>query len=177
MEIEQRAGRPARSRTDAGTTLPVVPSEARGLAGRGDTLSPVASQKLLDTCARHGVLAIHLFGSRAEEGLDLLAGGSAERAGSDLDVGVVFAGPNPDHRRLASLQVALEAVFEPLRVDLVPVQRVDALFQFAVIEGHRVMVTDSRRADLFELHAMRRAAELLPIQRRIERELFGVTTR
>jgi hypothetical protein len=54
---------------------------------------------------------------------------------------------------------------------------VDALFQFAAIQGHRVVVGDSTRADLFELYVMRRAAELLPIQRRIERELFGVTTR
>ena len=123
------------------------------------------------------MLALYLFGSRAQDGLDLLGGARVERSGSDLDVGAVFAPPAFDHRRLGSLQVGLEDVFAPLRVDLVPVQRVDALFQFAVIQGHRVVVTDSSRADLFELYVMRRAAELLPIQRRIERELFGVTTR
>jgi hypothetical protein len=72
--------------------------------------------------------------------------------------------------------VDFEDVFEPLRVDLVPLQRVDALFQFSAIDGHRVAVTDSHRADEYELVVMSRAEELLPIQRQIEIERFGVST-
>ena len=130
------------------------------------------ARELDAACRRHDVLVLYLFGSRTDGGLARLAGRSVDPPGSDLDVGVVFRTPDIDHHRLSSLQVALEDVFDPLRVDLVPLQRVDALFQFAAISGHRVFHSDSRRADEYELLVMRRAAELAPIQRRIERELL-----
>jgi predicted nucleotidyltransferase len=128
------------------------------------------------TCREHGLLAVYLFGSRADDGLAVLRGAAVAREGSDLDVGVVFT-HGVDVGRLPVLQIALEDIFEPLRVDLVPLQRVDALFQFSAVDGHRVAVTDTTRADLFELYVMRRAAEALPFERERERLLFGVTTR
>jgi predicted nucleotidyltransferase len=133
--------------------------------------------RLSDLCREHCILALYLFGSRAADGLGLLDGGLVDRAGSDLDIGVVFPAGGPrDHRELARLQIELEELFAPLRVDLVRLDRVDALFQFAAIDGHRVAVLDDDRADRWELDVMRRAAELLPIQRWIERETFGVAT-
>jgi len=123
----------------------------------------------------HGVLALYLFGSRADEGLRVLAGELAPAAGSDVDVGVVFAAPPPP-LALTDLQVALGDVFAPLRVDLVPLHRVDALFQFRAIDGHRIFAADEHEVDLFELGVMRHASELLPAQRAIERDLFGIST-
>lgn len=100
------------------------------------------------------------------------------REGSDLDVGVLLEDEaGRDHRRLASLQTELEDVFEPLRVDLVPLQRVDPLLQFAAIDGHRVFASDSTKADRFELVVMRRAAEALPLQRQLDRMEFGFSNR
>jgi predicted nucleotidyltransferase len=122
------------------------------------------------------VLALYLFGSRAADGLLALAGEATERAGSDLDIGVVFDGRDADLAALPLLQVALEDAFAPLRIDLVPLQRVDGLFQLAAVDGHRVFEGDEDRADLYELVVMRKAAELLPIQRAIERDSFGVAT-
>ena len=61
-------------------------------------------------------------------------------------------------------------------MDLVPLASVDSLFQFRAIDGHRVFTADPERADRRELVVMRRAAELLPLQRAIERERFGVAT-
>jgi predicted nucleotidyltransferase len=133
-------------------------------------------EKLDQFCRKLGLLAVYLFGSRADDGLRLLRGGEASREGADLDVGIVFRGPLRDPRVLSRLQVELEEIFEPLRVDLVPLQRVDALFQFSAIDGHRVAVTDSHEADEYELLVMNRAEELLPIQRQIEIERFGVST-
>ena len=133
-------------------------------------------REILDQlCREHGLLAVYLFGSRADDGLRLLRGEEVAREGSDLDVGVVFRGPS-DPRLLSHLQVVLEDVFSPLQVDLVPLQRVDALFQFSAIDGHRVATTDSDEADRYELVVMNRAEELLPIQRQIEIERFGVST-
>lgn len=119
------------------------------------------------------MLVLYLFGSRAGDGVEYLARRPVEAHGSDLDVGVVFVTPQFDIHLLSSLQVALEDIFEPLKVDLVPLQRVDALFQFEAVSGHRVFESDSTRADEYELLVMRRAAELMPVQRRIEQELFG----
>ena len=136
-----------------------------------------ASESVADLCREHGVLALYLFGSRAGDGLKRLAGEEVAGEGSDLDVGAVFIHPSIDHGRFGSLQVALEDLFAPLRVDLVPLQRVDPLFQFAAVDGHRIAATDTTRADLFELRVMRNAAEALPLQRRLERDLFGVTSR
>lgn len=127
-------------------------------------------------CRRFGLLAVYLFGSRADDGLRLLAGEVVEAEGSDLDVGVIFVRHDFAVADLAPLQVAFEDRFAPLRVDLVALQRVDALFQYRAIDGNRIAAPDSTRADLHELVIMRRAAELLPIQRRFERERFGVST-
>ena len=129
-----------------------------------------------EQCRTAGVLALYLFGSRAADGLRALQGDAVDGSGSDLDVGVVFAGRDADIAKLPMLQVALEDAYAPLRIDLVPLQRVDALFQFSAVDGVRVFAADVYRADLFELVVMRKAAELLPIQRAIERERFGVAT-
>jgi predicted nucleotidyltransferase len=127
-------------------------------------------------CETFGLLAVYLFGSRADDGVRLLQGEEVAQEGADLDVGVVFRGPLQDPRVLSRLQPELEEIFAPLCVDLVPLQRVDALFQFSAIDGHRVAVTDSHAADEYELLVMNRAEELLPIQRQIEIERFGVST-
>lgn len=133
---------------------------------------PVPYPPLDQLAAAQDVLALYLFGSRAEDGLAVLDGKTVAAAGSDLDVGVVFRSFPIDHHRLASLQVALEDRFAPLRVDLVPLQRVDALFQYAAIDGHRVTATDSTAADFYELVVMRRAAELLPIERQLQARMI-----
>lgn len=128
-------------------------------------------------CRTHGVLAVYLFGSRADDGRALLNGAEASRHGSDLDVGVFFdEGAVMQIERLAALQVIVEDVFAPLHVDLVPLDRVDGLFQFRAISGHRVFALETSRVDLLDLLVMRRAADLLPLQRQIERERFGVAT-
>ena len=80
--------------------------------------------KLEQLSAAQDVLALYLFGSRADDGLAVLDGKTVTASGSDLDIGVVFRSFPVHHHRLASLQVALEDTFAPLRVDLVPLQRV-----------------------------------------------------
>jgi predicted nucleotidyltransferase len=132
--------------------------------------------RLNDICREHGLLSVYLFGSRADDGLRRLQGLQVAGAGSDLDVGVFFQSRQLDVRRLGVLQIALEEIFGPLRVDLVPLDRVDPLFQFRAVDGHRVAATDSTAADERELEVMRRAADLLPFQRQAEMDTFGVAT-
>jgi predicted nucleotidyltransferase len=134
-------------------------------------------ETLEQVCRDHGLLAVYLFGSRADDGLRLLAGEEVQRKGSDLDVGVVFAGRAPSLRELVAVEPALADVFAPLRVDVVALQRVDSLFQADAIDGHRVAAPDPRAADSYELLVMRKAAELIPIQRAFEIDVFGFSNR
>ena len=134
-------------------------------------------QKALeDIRDNYGLLAVYLFGSRADDGLSLLRGESVNPGGSDLDIGIVFLQREPRLSQLGSIQSELSDVFSPLPTDLVPLQKVDPLFQFRAIDGHRIDVADTHRADLYELDVMRRAAELLPVQRHLDRDIFGVST-
>ncbi len=86
-------------------------------------------------CRDSGILAVYLFGSRADDGLRLLAGEDVAAPGSDLDVGIVFHDIHFDPRVLWRLQVDFEDLFEPLVVDLVPLQRTDPIFQFRAIDA------------------------------------------
>jgi predicted nucleotidyltransferase len=126
-------------------------------------------------CREHGLLAVYLFGPRVDDGLCRLQGDAVSREGSDLDIGVVFREPLCNPRVLSSLQVELADMFEPLRVDLVPLQRVDALFQFSAINGHRIAATDPDEADRYELFVMNMASEMhwLKQQMGSEESLFG----
>lgn len=133
-------------------------------------------ERLRTLCSDFGVMAVYLFGSRAGDGERRLRGEPVEAAGSDLDVGVFGRTGAIPPDRMGALQVALEEVFAPLRVDMVPLDHVDPLFQFAAIQGQRVAATDSTAADEKELEVMRRAADLLPIQRQLEIEEFGVSS-
>ena len=90
--------------------------------------------------------------------------------------GVFSISRHVDVDLLGELQVALEEVFEPLRVDLVPLDRVDLLFQFRAIDGHRIATygLDRDRREGARGHAPRR--RLLPFQRQAEIDTFGVAT-
>jgi predicted nucleotidyltransferase len=134
-------------------------------------------QKALEnTRDKYNLLAVYLFGSRADDGLRLLRGETVEASGSDLDIGIVFSKDETNLLRLGGIQIDLSDIFIPLIVDVVHLQKVDPLFQFRAIDGHRITESDRHRADIFELEVMRRAAELLPVQRQLEKDLFGVST-
>jgi predicted nucleotidyltransferase len=133
-------------------------------------------ERLRALCSDFGLMAVYLFGSRSADGRRRLHRDSVNAAGSDLDVGVFGRAGVVPPERMGALQVALEEVFAPLRVDMVPLDHVDPLFQFAAIQGERVAAPDSTAADEKELEVMRRAADLLPIQRQLELEEFGVST-
>lgn len=134
-------------------------------------------QKALeDVRDRYGLLAVYLFGSRADDGLRLMRGEAIEATGSDLDIGIVFSKDVPHLLKLGGIQLELSNVFTPLTIDVVPLHKVDPLFQFRAIDGHRIIESDRHRADIFELEVMRRGAELLPVQRQLEKDLFGVST-
>ena len=127
----------------------------------------------------HDVVVMYLFGSRAADGLRILSGEKvADEGGSDLDVGVVLARPFDDPMLgFGGLHADLSELFSPLRVDLVLLDEAGAFIREAAILGTEIYCGDEHRRDLWELDALRRAGDLLPIQRHVERLLYGRTSR
>ena len=65
------------------------------------TTTHVERRTILEqACRSHGIVAVYLFGSRADDGSRVLAGGGAEGVGSDLDVGLLFSTADPDELRV-----------------------------------------------------------------------------
>ncbi len=124
----------------------------------------------------HGLLAIYLFGSRADDGLRYLVEGEFEPKASDLDVGVVFRHLPLDFKLSREVAGELEELFGPFQVDYVRLQKTDPIFHARALSGHRIAAPDSTAADSYELDVLRTAAELLPFQRAREFEMLGFTT-
>ena len=111
------------------------------------------------------IRAIYLFGSQAT--------GTA-RPDSDVDVGVLYASPQPLARTLR-LEDEIAQVLGP-KVDVVDVAASGAFLALEIVRGERVFCRDSTETDVFELYVLRRAGDLLPYE--LERQaLLGLSTR
>lgn len=125
-----------------------------------------------EICREHGLLALYLFGSCADDGLSVLQGGKPDTVKFALSVGVVFPGYEPEisDDALDAIRADLEEVLTPLRVEVVPLQQLDCLPEWDAINYHRVAAPDPVSADYYELYVARRAAEFQYFQRREERD-------
>ena len=119
-------------------------------------------------CNRHGVAIMYAFGSRAREVRDWLDddGAAALSGASDIDIGVR---PIPavrwgvdDKVRLA---IALEDLFGCGRVDLVVLPEADPFVAAEIIRGERLFSRDEYEADEYDLYVLRRAGDLIPLER------------
>ena len=63
------------------------------------------------------------------------------------------------------LAQALEDLFESSRVDLVVLPEADSFLAAEVIRGERLFVDDEDQADEYDLYVLRRAGDLLPLER------------
>ncbi|HEX9941814.1 MAG TPA: nucleotidyltransferase domain-containing protein [Thermoanaerobaculia bacterium] len=131
----------------------------------------MSRQEVLDRlCHQHGILAVYLFGSRADDGLRVLRGEAVSREGSDLDVGVFFREHLDDPIVPSQLQIEIENIFEPLIAKLTPLEQLDPLSQYDAIEGHRIAAPDPTAANLYELAVISMAEEALWLKRQMESE-------
>ena len=124
----------------------------------------------LDALSRaFGLHILYAFDSRGREALAWLDGDSGLPPGpSDLDIGVKPAQPL-SARRKVELAVALEDLFDVGRVDLVVLPEADPFLAVNVIRGERLFADDAYLADEYDLYVLRRAADLLPLERERQR--------
>ena len=108
---------------------------------------------------------MYLFGSQAT---------GTSRPDSDVDVGVLYASPQPLDRTL-QLEDEIAQVLGP-KVDVVDAAASGAFLALEIVRGERIFCRDSTAADVFELYVLRRAGDLLPYE--LERQaLLGLSTR
>ena len=127
-------------------------------------------------CRQHEVAAVYAFGSRAREVRDWLTGdGAAHLSGpADIDIGVrPVPGVRWDVVDKVRLAIALEDLFGCGRVDLVVLPEADPFLAAEIIRGERVFSRDEYEADEYDLYVLRRAGDLIPL----ERERLALITR
>jgi len=118
-------------------------------------LSGSILENLARVAAAHAeVRAVYPFGSQVKG--DALPD-------SDLDVGVLFEGP-----QLLGHTLALETELQPAAgrgFDLVDARRAAAFLALEIVRGERIFCREPVETDLFELYVLRRAGDLLPFER------------
>lgn len=95
---------------------------------------------------RHGARLLVQYGSTVT---------GRAHAGSDVDVGVLFAG-EPGYARLGGLLLDLESAFPGKEVDLGLLNHADPLFLKKVLESARLLAGSPRELASLRLYAFRR---------------------
>lgn len=119
-------------------------------------------------CERHRIESLHVFGSRAREIADWVEDKRAALARScaDVDIGTLPRdGRKLSIREKSEITAELEEIFQAGRVDLIVLPEADPFVAANVIRGERLYCRDVRRADEYELYALRRAGDLAPLER------------
>jgi len=125
-------------------------------------------ERLEQICALFGVAALYVFGSRAKEVVDWVTGQrpSVESSPSDIDIGAkAMGGVIWSVEEKVRLALALEGLMECPRVDLVVLDHADPFVAAAVIRGERLFAHDESVADEYDLYVLRRAGDLIPLER------------
>ena len=124
--------------------------------------------RLDEFCRNHGLDALYVFGSRAEEVRRRLDAGRLVPAASSSDVDIGILPPEsvvlPVDRKVA-IATGLEDLFNVSRVDLVVLPEADSFLAVNVIRGERLYFRDAHRIDEYELFVLRRAGDLAPFER------------
>jgi predicted nucleotidyltransferase len=107
----------------------------------------------------------------------LEGGGQALDPGpSDVDIGVR---PNPGASFLVEtkvrLAIALEDLLEVDRVDLVCLPDADPFVAANIVRGERLYARDEHEADEYDLYVLRRAGDLIPLERERMALILGET--
>ena len=127
-------------------------------------------KKRLDPIAKkYGLDIIYAFGSHAKEVAEWVKGKRSALSIStlsDVDTGVKpFPGRQLSVKEKVHLGMALEDLFSVNRVDLVVITEADPFLAANIIRGERIYCKDEYEADEYDLYVLRRAGDLVPLER------------
>lgn len=117
---------------------------------------------------RYRLSAFYAFGSRATEVAALIQqkSGRLAKGARDVDIAVL-----PDihvvlsTRDKVEIMLELEELFGASRVDLLILPEADPFLAANAIRGERIYCRDEYGADEYELFILRRAGDLIPLER------------
>ncbi len=138
--------------------------------------APERLHQLQEVAAAAGAVVLYAFGSRSGEVAAWLEGrrDRLDPGGSDVDLGAL---PAPGVRWSVSGKVGLAQALEDLlgcgRVDLLVLPEADPFVAVEVVRGERLWAADAHAADEYELYVLRRAGDLLPLERERIRLILG----
>ena len=136
--------------------------------------SYTTTQGLGALCGRFGIATLYAFGSRSREALEWAHGRLQNMSGAsqdpscaaDVDVGVWPASGQiwtlDDKVKMA---IALEDLMNCGRVDLVVLPEADPFVAAEIVRGERLYTRDEYAADEYDLYVLRRAGDLMPLER------------
>jgi hypothetical protein len=125
-------------------------------------------EELACLCDEYSLVALYVFGSRAEEIIARVAGQEApsKHLQSDVDVGALPGrGETLSVRDKVRLTQHLEALLAVPRVDLVVLPEAEAFLAADVVRGELLAATDLDAEAEAQLYYLRRAADLAPFLR------------
>jgi hypothetical protein len=137
------------------------------------------AEQLTAICRRFDVVILYAFGSRAKEMQAWMAGGREPLAAgpSDVDIG---AKPAPQThwnvQNKVDFALALEDFFGCHWVDLVSLDDADPFLAANIIRGERLYADDAHAADEYDLYVLRRAGDLIPLERERIRLILDKST-
>jgi predicted nucleotidyltransferase len=133
-----------------------------------DVKSENFMETLEDTCRKHNIVDLYVFGSRSREIAERVRGEAIQSAPStsDVDIGVLpreVSQFGPLER--VSLSIDLEDLFDAPRVDLIVLPEADPFLALDVIRGELLFTDDADRQARYELFVLRRAGDLMPFKK------------
>lgn len=126
-------------------------------------------------CKDFGIDILYVFGSRSKEVVDFLSKDESTLSPgpSDVDTGIrLIQGRELTVQEKVLLAIRLEDLFGVSRVDLVIIPEADPFLAADIIRGERLFARHDDEADEYELYILRRAGDLIPLERERERLIF-----
>lgn len=129
---------------------------------------PSLFKQLKQICKRYHVEIMYAYGSRCLEVVRYIKGeGLMDKNNpSDVDIGIKpFKGYQLSVREKVELIIETEDLFRVGRVELVVLSEADPFLAANIIRGERLFFESEYKADEYDLYILRRAGDLIPLER------------
>ena len=133
-------------------------------------------ESLAYICRLFSINILYSYGSRSIEVKEFLAGKRdvLDDSESDLDIGAkLIPQVHITIKEKVRLTEELEVLFRHNRVDLAFFHEVDPFVAANIVRGERLYCRDTVKADEFDLYILRRAGDLISLEREREALILG----
>ncbi len=126
-------------------------------------------------CKEFDIAILYAFGSRSKEVLEFFKKEKEKLSSkcSDADIGVkTTKGKRLNIQEKVQLAILFEELLGVNQVDLVDLSEADPFLAAEIIRGERIFARSEVQADEYELYVLRRAGDLIPLERERQRLIF-----